>query len=375
LIAVADINTLWRRKPFEALSLQIPVLGLMPQDVVAAWRNKDAKPAPETAGKLTTLPLTLPTGWASRLAGIVAPYLGWKIRQQARRSGEKIQGLVVTSPHYLELVKRTASHMRTFYYCSDDYAQYANWGGTAILQKEAELARRVDHCFFVSRPLADRAVSDYGLEEGRVSVSPNATDSTFFQRSTDEQRAALHRAFPALRHPWVGVVGAINSRLDFDLIEACSSLPSVGSVVMVGPVDPTCQDEGLRRLRQNPKCVFVGPRPHGELPAWMQALDVALIPYRDTPLNRACSPMRLFDHLAAGKPVVGTAVNAQVASFEPLISIGHTTREVCERVESVLNRPSEDFSPAQIAAAKLETWDHRATRMLQTMGASLSNGR
>ncbi len=341
----------------------------MPQDVMTAWRNKGLAAMCEPAGRLVALPVTLPLGWASRLAGWVAPYLWWKIQQQARSSGEKIQGLVVTSPHYLELVKRAAPHTRTFYYCSDDYAQYANWGGNAILQKEAELARRVDHSFFVSRSLADRAVSAYGLKPEHVSVSPNATDDLFFQPVSEERQSALFRDFPALRQPLVGIVGAINSRLDFELIEACCNLPSVGSVVMVGPVDSTCQDEGLLRLQQNGKCVFVGVQPHESLPMWMQALDVALIPYLDTPLNRSCSPMRLFDHLAAGKPMVATGGCPQVRLFEPLVKVGLTTAECAAMVQGLLQAAPEDESEreARRQAALEHTWASRSQRLFETM--------
>lgn len=336
---------------------------------MTAWRNKGLVAMGEPAGKLTAMPVTLPPGWASRLAGWVAPYLWWRILQQSRISGEKLQGLVVTSPHYLELVKRAAPHTRTFYYCSDDYAQYANWGGDAILQKEAELARRVDHSFFVSCPLAERAVSDYGLNPKLVSISPNATDDSFFQLASGKPLSALFRDFPALRRPLVGVVGAINSRLDFELIEACCNLPSVGSVVMVGPVDSTCQHEGLLRLRQNGKCVFVGTQPHESLPMWMQALDVALIPYLDTSLNRSCSPMRLFDHLAAGKPVVATGGCPQVRLFESLVKVGQTTTECAEMVQNLLQREPEEESQreARRQAALEHTWASRSQRLFETM--------
>lgn len=371
------MNTLWRARPFQALAREVSVLGLAPQDVVAAWRTRGQKGrlahvAAEHPG-LTVLPVLLPPGWASRLSGVTAPYLWWKICREAQQQRGKLQALVVTSPHYLDLVKNAGARVRTFYYCSDDYAQYADWGGDAILEKEAELAQRADHSFFVSQPLAERAVEDYGLEPDRVSVSPNATDEMFFQAPEEERESALLKAYPALKRPLLGVVGAINSRLDFELIEACCNLPSVGSVVMVGPVDGRCQDAALERLRRNPRCVFVGAQPHDSLPVWMQVLDVALIPYRDTALNRSCSPMRLFDHLAAGKPVVATAGCPQVRLFEPLVKVGNNAEECTGLVQTVLNEESASVTEAmrrremRQQAAREHTWASRSHRLHETM--------
>lgn len=372
MIAVADINTLWRLKPFQALSSKTAVLGVAPQDVFGAWNSHGGKNTGSPV-ELDFLRVTLPPGWASKFSAICAPYLWWRIKRQAHALCQSVQGLVVTSPHYLNLVKKAAPHVRTFYYCSDDYAQYANWGGDAILKKEAELTQLVDHSIFVSSLLAERAVSTYGVRATKVSVSPNATDESFFQEFSPAQEDSLFQAHPTLKRPLLGVVGAINSRLDFDLIEACCQLSSVGSVVMVGPVDPSCDDDALVRLRNHPKCIFVGSQPHQDLPLWMHALDVALVPYRDTELNRACSPMRLFDHLATGKPLVGTAVNAQMLSFAPWVRIGRSVEEICGLINAAVKDSTTSLCLQQKEAARRETWEHRAAYLQQMMQTFISH--
>ena len=89
--------------------------------------------------------------------------------------------MVVTSPHYLPLGNKARPHVPTFYYCSDDYAEYARWGGAAILQREAAVVNIVTHSFFVSELLAERAIREYAVPSERVSVSPNATDEAFLK--------------------------------------------------------------------------------------------------------------------------------------------------------------------------------------------------
>jgi glycosyltransferase involved in cell wall biosynthesis len=373
LIAVADINTLWRKKPFEALALQVPVLGLAPQDLRMAWRRRQVCDTLSSQGPYTECSVTLPPGWASKWTSFTAWRLWGKAWKVAQDRGTPLSGLVVTSPHYLKLVKYVGSKVPCFYYCSDDYSQYADWGGQNLLKQEEKLVQSVRHSFFVSRTLADRAVQAYGVPANRVSVSPNATEERFLTPVAEEQTGALFRQFPALKRPLVGVVGGINDRLDFDLIARCAALPAVGSVVMVGGVDEVSGGEGLKRLQSEPRCVFVGRRPHEELPAWMQALDVALIPYRDMPLNRACSPMRLFDHLASGRCIVATSSCEQVREFSSQVRVCSTPEAVLREVVGfcVTPRQAEQIEQ-QRQFAECHAWNRRVHAMIETMKGFVS---
>src|SRR5450432_385370 len=161
MILVADINTLWRRKPFEALAETLPVIGLAPRDIILAWRGwHESKSASQPPVSYHECPVLMPPGWASRFPRWSARRL-WSVA--GKKAGEldcKISGLVVTSPHYLPLVQFAKQSVPTFYYCSDDYAQYAGWGGNDMLRLEAEVVREATHSFFVSSGLAERAVKD-----------------------------------------------------------------------------------------------------------------------------------------------------------------------------------------------------------------------
>jgi teichuronic acid biosynthesis glycosyltransferase TuaH len=366
MIAVADVNTAWRSKPFEALSVITPVLALAPQDPFAVWRAR-GKVRLQAPSDFNRQVITMPPGWASRWKEWAATYIWHRMRKQALLLGTRMQGLVVTSPHYLELVKKASPHLATFYYCSDDYTQYAGWGGGNVSKDEAQLVRTVRHSFFVSQVLADRAVRSYGVSADRVSVSPNATDLTALDPVDQSQIEDIFRAFPTLRRPLVGVIGGINDRLDFEAIVSCADLAETGSLVLVGGVDKGFSHDILDRLRSHPKCVFAGQQPHSQIPVWMQALDVALIPYRDTPLNRACSPMRLYDHLAAGKTVVASEYCEQVHSFGDLVHIRRGGKELVNQVAVACGQAAmRGRDDSMLNAAKLHTWDVRARKLADT---------
>jgi hypothetical protein len=140
---------------------------------------------------------------------------------------------------------------------------------------------------------------------------------------------------------------------------------------MVGPVARNLRDRALTRLKNHPRCVFVGAQRHADLHVWMQMLDVALIPYRNTPLNRSCSPMRLFAHLAAARPIVATAGCPQVANFAPPVRIGRSRQEVTEFLRQAFrNPPSSDEMQAQRIEAESQLWLVRAKTLASVIERS-----
>lgn len=366
MIIVADVNTIWRAKLFETLGAKVPVLGLRPHDPLAAWRQCQRASMDGMVG--AGHPVLLPPSWASRTAR-VSQLLLWR-RARVLAGGKKPQALVVTSPHYLPLVRRLAGTLPIFYYASDDYRSYDGWESMRMAEQEGEITHRAEHAFFVSHALANRAVREYGLPPGKVSVSMNATDERFLG-AAGELPGRPPITTGNLTRPVVGVVGGVNGRLDWGLLKAVAQLPEVGTLLFIGPVAPyLINDEAFLHVRQHRKSVFVGARPHKELPSWMRALDVALIPYAPSSINHFCSPMRLFDHLAAGRPIVATNASDQVQRFVDWVKCADNSDFFLEQV-GFWCVAKVSTREAQVRAASRHLWPRRAEALAHTMGSAL----
>jgi hypothetical protein len=369
MLVIADINTIWRRKPFEALSEHQSVLCLAPRrwgdsTFVSASAHRD----------FHIVPISLPPGWASHFTKLSALWMWSRAKRCAASREEKISGLVVTSPHYTALAKRASSSVPVFYYGSDDYSQYNGWGGESILRKEAEIVRLATHSFFVSGVLAKHTEQDYHADPSRITVSANATEERFVIRSSEAAIQELFLNNPGLKRPLVGVVGAINSRIDFELLEQCLTIPEIGTLLLIGSCDPNENEPALEKLRQHAKCLFLGPISHENLPLWMQSLDVALIPYRDTALNRACSPMRLYDHLAAGRTIVATSVNEQITQMKPLVRCGTNASEFIGHLQDALRETrSPEITERMRQVATHNLWATRATTIHEILNRYTSS--
>jgi len=124
------------------------------------------------------------------------------------------------------------------------------------------------------------AVKEYTINPARASVSMNATDEEFLASVLDLEVNRLLSRFRKLSRPIAGVIGGINDRLDFSLIEKVAESDAIGSVLLVGSVARGFRDTGLAALRRNPKCVFTGEQAH-------DALRVSSLPFQHHVLSHA----------------------------------------------------------------------------------------
>lgn len=331
MIAFLDVNTIWRHRFAEALARKVDTLLCAPHSGISAVTEGGVRP------------IRLPRGWAGPLSGIAMP---WLLRRVRRLASGSPHAIVVTTPHYVPLARAIARQSKIIYYCSDDYRSYDGWNSARMERDEAALCQIARLSIFVSEALRARAVAEYGLDPAMTWVSPNATEPRF------SAPYAVPAAMASLPGPVFGTAGMINSRIDLRFLAAVVGDPRVGSLALVGPVEAALEgDPGLESLRANPKVHFFGAQPHRDMPQWMAAFDVAVIPYAETPLNRFCSPMRLYDHLAIGQPIIATPHCEQVAA-RPDVLTGDTAAAPA-LVEAALDRLRQG------RVQRIETWDDR----------------
>ena len=173
--------------------------------------------------------------------------------------------------------------------------------------------------------------------------------------------------FRKLSRPIAGVIGGINDRLDFSLIEKVAESDAIGSVLLVGSVARGFRDTGLAALRRNPKCVFTGEQAHDALRVWLQVLDVALIPFRHCRFNTMCSPMRLFDHLAAGRPIVATNACPQIIEFNSVIGIAENPTGFVNMAVASCRSDCRSSADRLRSLAHQHTWRVRAEQINATV--------
>ena len=144
-----------------------------------------------------------------------------------------------------------------------------------------------------------------------------------------------------LPRPVFGYFGVIDERIDYDLLGALAAARPDASLVMVGPVVKV--DWGM--LPQAPNIHWLGQRAYGQLPGYVKAFDVCLMPFALNEATEFINPTKTLEYMAAGKPIVSTPVADVVRNFTPVVRIARSADEFMAAVAEDAERPD----PARIA--------------------------
>src|SRR5581483_6391073 len=166
-------------------------------------------------------------------------------------------------------------------------------------------------------------------------VIRNATNYfTFSGRSGAEILGPLQTVL-RLKRPVIGYVGWLNSlRLDEDLIHFVATARPDWQFVFMGPkADPLPLGAKIPQLKN---VHFLKSVPYERLPAFLTALDACILPNRINSHTEGNDPIKIYDYLASGKPVVSTATNG-TKEFQNELVIAHGHQEFLQGLESVLS--------------------------------------
>jgi glycosyltransferase involved in cell wall biosynthesis len=155
----------------------------------------------------------------------------------------------------------------------------------------------------------------------------------------------------------VGFLGSVQYWIDFDLIRFLALARPAWSFVLIGPRGRLARVEKIARL---PNVHLLGARAYETLPSYLSGFDVCLNPYVLDEVARHCSPLKLYEYLASGKPVVSVDM-PEARKFAEVIAIGGGYDEILRRLDAALARPDGDPAArrARLRAAAPHSWDRR----------------
>ena len=305
-------------------------------------------------------PLVLPFLNASWAMGINDRWLRLSIQSVVQRLG--LGDLIVWVYLPTPMVVKLATSLRRkllVYDCAD--AQVYNPRGTVVGLAEAErrLLEQADWVFAASNGLLER-VSAY---TDRVSLVPNGVNLERFTICRD--------AFPEpgdvadLPTPRVGYFGQIDERLDLNLlVHLAQSIPDV-SLVLLGVLRT---DIGALLRQRNVH--WLGSKPHAELPAYLAAMDVLLIPYVLNRYTRAIYPAKLHECLAMGKPVVATDL-PELRPFHEVVRIAEDADAFVRHVSEALAEDDPALRARRRQVAEANAWQVRYQAIVERLTACL----
>ncbi|MBI4319132.1 MAG: glycosyltransferase [Chloroflexi bacterium] len=165
-----------------------------------------------------------------------------------------------------------------------------------------------------------------------------------------------------LPRPIVGYVGLVGRRLDLELLGRLAGSRPSWSLIFVGDVNPLDCESELTGLREMSNVHFLGRKKVREVPSYIHAFDVCLVPYRQGPDALNANPLKLLEYLACGKPTVSIDTPA-VRSFGQLIKIAGDADSFLSCLEAALCERDEGLAERRREVARGNSWGSVAERL------------
>lgn len=245
------------------------------------------------------------------------------------------------------------------YDCVDDYVeQTRSPRGRALMAAcDRTAAMRSRLVFSTALPVYERQ----RRLNRKTHLVPNAGDYEHFARAADP--SAIARELVGLPRPVVGFAGNfLATKVDFELLEHVASARSEYTLLLIGPSTPETLTS-LEILVRLPNVRWLGRKPYDQLPRYVAAFDVALIPYVSNDYTRSCFPLKLYEYLAAGKPVVASGL-PELAGMEPDVVLAEGPAGFMDAIGAALDRAGETDRARRMQIASRNSWEARTEKLL-----------
>jgi teichuronic acid biosynthesis glycosyltransferase TuaH len=309
-------------------------------------------------------PLVLPPIEHPRMRSLSAPLLRAQIAHAVKRAGMNAP-IVLAWRGLPELAAVATESLRVGVIMDHPSAGAALLGRDAA-QLEAEvtaICESSDLICTTSHPMHE-LLSQRGWENELVPFGFPADLAADFDGAVEPPEYA------ALPQPLLGYTGGIDDRLDYDLILQLADRFSHGSLVFVGAVSPRLSEAARAALGARANIHLLGPRPRTQLPAYVRYLDVALMPYEDSLFTRYQSPMKMWEYLYAGPPIVASG-SAELRRYPPpLVNYAEDAEQFLALAERTLAHPVAGRDERR-SFALANTWDDRAAQLDTLAGERL----
>lgn len=336
----------------ESLGLRRPDLGSGRDLRRIARRLRRGLGPPRQADGVTVLsPLVLPLHSSGVVRALNRHLLRAAVRLAARRMRLRTPVLWGYVPQAEVLLEVLAPEL-VIYHCVDDIAAQEGIDADSFAAAERRFAARADLVIASSPLLAERmhAISSHVL------YAPNVADTDAF--ATALEAGPIDAQLAALPEPRLVFVGAIAAKkLDLEMLAALADARHGWMFALVGPVGLGDPETDVSALAARANVHLLGARPHNRLPEILRGAAVGLIPYRRSRLTESIFPMKVYEYLAAGLPVVASGVRALegVEGVEVVEGLDQALRAI----ERALREDSPERRRDRSKSVREHSWEAR----------------
>jgi len=332
--------------PSSAAKLADRVVGKVRDRATTSTRRRD------DSGLRTASVLVLPPRQVPPVRRFNAMWLERQLRRSIPAWDEAVAWIRWPTPELVDALTRLAPAL-TVYECLDAYHDTPGIRGRwATIHEEAE-RKLVGQAAMVVVP-GEVLAARFRAWGAPVRVVPHGVDP--FPAPSGARRAGV---------PVIGFVGTLDYRLDIAVLRAIAGAGHRWTLRLVGPVQEGFDPTALTDL---PNVSVEPPVPHDRLGRLLEEFDVGVMPYADTPIYRAMTPVKTLELMAAGCPAVARPSTA-LDPYRDLLYLADSPEEFVLAVERALSEDSPELAGRRRAIAATHSWDSR----IDELGAVLAD--
>ena len=274
------------------------------------------------------------------------------VNRVARQLGLRTPTLWLNPHDAVHMVGRMGE-VATVYDITDDWTSFSQSPALTdrIRKQDAALCERADAVIVCSQHLFDLKRS----LASNLHLVRNGVDLEHYRGGIDDGTPA-----PDICNSWAkpvfGYTGTIHGdRLDVPLVAQVADRMDEGSIVLIGPNHLSTDD--MSTLEQSGRVHCVDAVPYDVLPQYMKAIDVCFVPHRMTDFTESLDPIKLWEYLAAGMPIVATDI-AGFRDFPDVVRTAATTDELINAMQEAV-REGDALTDQRRSIADKHSWSAR----------------
>ncbi len=259
------------------------------------------------------------------------------------------------SPSACDAVSKI-KHKNLVYDCVDRHSGYVgNINPEIVDNMERDLAKKADLVFSTAIGLHE-TLREYN---DKAFLIPNGCAYELFSKAHTEKFDTPYE-LKNVTGKIFGFVGMLQECIDYEKIEELAKNRPNDTIIFIGRTLPGVNVDYLKKYDN---IIFKGLIPQNELPAYISCFDVCLNTFESGRLSKDVSPLKFYEYLATGKPIVCTKEPLQVADFADCVYISDTNEEFLAMCELALNEPDNTKTNLRLQYGKECSWDERVRKM------------
>lgn len=242
---------------------------------------------------------------------------------------------------------------RTVFYYADQYSLYRELTPAArhyVEELEAELQARADCILCCSHMILDRVSPVAGP---RTRYFPHQVDYHKFAAAAGAGPSAVPRELVDIRRPIIGYYGTLTDSNDWDVIRYCAERRPHYHFVFIG--HKGIAHAGVEHL---PNVHFIGQQPYARIQEFGAAFDVAIMFWVRREWIKHCSPLKLREYLALGKPVVSTRIEEVEREFGNIVYCAETAEGFLDALDQAVSGQHQDRTGLGQKRVSQDRWEN-----------------